>query len=93
MNNARHQFHLREMSFLPYLREKDVRAIKASLGSSIPAIIATSPLEVLKMNAQVTSQNTTIREMFKDVMRTHGLRGFYKGLGVSLCGQPLFWVT
>ena len=76
----------------PILRDKDKRDIKASLGGSIPAILATSPLEVIKMNAQVTSHNVTIRGMFKDVYRTHGIRGFYKGLGVSLCGQPLFWV-
>lgn len=70
---------------------RDKRDIKASLASSIPAILATSPLEVIKMNAQVTSSNITIRGMFRDVFCTHGISGFYKGLGVSLCGQPAFW--
>ena len=74
-----------------YLNERDKRNIKASLGSAIPAIILTSPLEIIKMNAQVTSGNITIRGMVKDVFRNHGIRGFYKGLGVSLCGQPMFW--
>jgi solute carrier family 25 folate transporter 32 len=73
------------------LKRRDVQDIKASLGSSIPAIIATSPLEIIKMNAQVTSHNVTIRGMFRDVYKNHGVRGFYKGLGVSLCGQPMFW--
>lgn len=70
---------------------KTKRDILFSLGSSTSAVVLTSPLEVIKMNAQVTSSNVTIRGMFKDVYHTHGPKGFYKGLRVSLCGQPAFW--
>lgn len=67
------------------------RDIFASWGSSGAAVIGCSPLEILKMNAQVTSSKKTIRWMFKDIYRTHGVQGFYKGLKVSLLAQPGYW--
>jgi solute carrier family 25 folate transporter 32 len=74
------------------LSTKTQKDIKAAAGAAIGGVLVTSPLEVIKLNAQVTSSNLSIRNMFRDVYRTHGMRGFYKGLGVSLCGQPGFWV-
>jgi len=60
-------------------------------GSSVTAVTVCSPLEVLKINAQVTPHNSSIRTMFKDIYRTHSFRGFYKGYGVSLLAQPGYW--
>jgi hypothetical protein len=74
------------------LSSKTKNDIKAAGIAAVGGILLTTPLEVIKMNAQVTSTNVTVHGMFKDVYRTHGLKGFYKGLGVSLCSQPGFWV-
>jgi hypothetical protein len=74
------------------LSTKTQRDIKSAAGAAIGGVIVTSPLEVIKMNAQVTSSKMNFRDMCRDVYNTHGARGFYKGLGVSLLGQPIFWV-
>jgi hypothetical protein len=74
------------------LSERTKRDILVSWGSSAIAVTACSPLEVLKMNAQVTSSNTSIRHMVKDIFQTHSIRGFYKGLRVSLFAQPGYWM-
>lgn len=66
--------------------------IIAAWGSTSLAVTLCSPLEVLKMNAQVTSQKYSIQRIFKSVYKNHGIRGYYKGLGVSLCAQPSYWM-
>jgi Mitochondrial carrier protein len=73
------------------LKEKTKKDISASSISASVAVLACSPLELVKMNSQVTSSNMTIRSMFKDVYRTFGMKGFYKGLGVSMIAQPGYW--
>jgi dicarboxylate transporter 10 len=77
------------MAFL--IQEKTKKDIVNSWGSAGLAVVATSPLEVIKMNAQVTSSNISIGSMFKDVYKTHHLKGFYKGLGASILAQPGYW--
>lgn len=73
------------------LSDKVKLEIKSSLISSTIAVAATSPLEVLKMNAQVTPRTASLKSLFRDIYHTHGLRGYYKGLGASLGGQPMYW--
>lgn len=67
------------------------RDIVNSWTKSVGAVALCSPLELIKMNAQVTSSQKTIGSMFKSVYKTHGFKGFYKGLGVSLLAQPGYW--
>lgn len=71
--------------------ERTKRDILNSWGSAGLAVVATSPLEVIKMNAQVTSSKLTISSMFKDVYKTHRVGGFYKGLASSMIAQPGYW--
>lgn len=80
------------MSKLEFLSKETRADMKRSYLSSAAAIMVTSPLEVVKMNAQVTSGKLKIRQLFGDVYRTHGVRGFYKGLAVSLTAQPNYWL-
>jgi hypothetical protein len=70
---------------------KTKKDILNSWGSAGIAVVATSPLEVIKMNAQVTSSKLTIASMFKDVYKTHRMKGFYQGLGSSMIAQPGYW--
>lgn len=67
------------------------RDILTSWGSAGIAVVGCSPLEVIKMNAQVTPTDNTLRRMFKNVYRIHGIRGYYKGLVASLAAQPGYW--
>lgn len=71
--------------------DKTKRDILMSWGSSGVAVAGCSPLEVLKINAQVTSKTLNIKGMFTDIYKTHGIRGYYKGIGVSLLAQPGYW--
>lgn len=73
------------------LSQKTQRDIVTSFSSSVISVVACSPLEVLKMNAQVTSANVTVKGLFKDIYKSHGIQGFYKGLGVSVLAQPSYW--
>lgn len=75
------------------LSQETKNDIVKSFGSSVFAVSVCSPLEVLKMNAQVTAttSKTSVHRMFKDIYQTHGIKGYYKGLGVSLLAQPGFW--
>jgi hypothetical protein len=67
------------------------RDIRKAWSSSVVAVSVCSPLEVLKMNAQVTGGNTKLRSMPRNIYRSYGVTGFYKGLGVSLLAQPGYW--
>ena len=71
--------------------ENTKKSILTSWGSAGIGVVVTSPLEVIKMNAQVTSSNTSVKSMFVDINKTYGLRGFYKGLSASLLAQPGYW--
>lgn len=73
------------------LSDQTKRDIKKAWSSSVVAVSVCSPLEVLKMNAQVTGGNLKLRNMPANIYRTHGLTGFYKGIGVSVLGQPGYW--
>lgn len=68
------------------------RDITTSGLSSLLTVVACSPLEVLKINAQVTPSTNSVRGMVVDIYKTHSPRGFYKGLGVSCLAQPSFWM-
>lgn len=76
------------MNIFSHKTKKD---ILNSWGSAGLAVVGTSPLEVIKMNAQVTSSKLTIAALFKDVYKTHKLKGFYKGLASSMIAQPGYW--
>lgn len=73
------------------INEKTKKDISSSSLSASVAVLACSPLELVKMNSQVTSSQMIVRGMFSDVYRTFGLRGFYKGLGASMIAQPGYW--
>ena len=73
------------------LSERTKKDILNSWGSAGLAVVATSPLEVIKMNAQVTSSKLSMVSMFKDVYKTHHFKGFYKGLVSSMIAQPGYW--
>lgn len=75
------------------LDKKTKKDILTSWGSAGVGVIGCSPLEVIKMNAQVTPHNITISTMFKDVYKTHGWKGFYKGLFASVVAQPGYWTV
>ena len=73
------------------ISDRTKKDIVNSWGSAGLAVLACSPIEVIKMNAQVTSSNVTIRSMFTDVYKTFGARGYYKGLTASIVAQPGYW--
>jgi len=73
------------------LSEQTKRDIKKAWGSSVVAVVICSPLEVLKLNAQVTPNTLSVTKMFKNIYHTHSFGGYYKGLTVSLLAQPGYW--
>ena len=73
------------------ISDKTKNDIFKAWGSSVTAVTICSPLELLKMNAQVTSNSTKISNMFREIRKVHGYSGFYKGIGVSLLAQPGYW--
>jgi len=63
-----------------------------SFSSGTIAVAAASPLEVLKIQAQCTGSDRTIRQLARNIISKHGYPGFYKGMVASLIAQPAYWV-
>jgi len=74
----------------------DVQNSEFAVGttSSLIAYTLTYPIDVIKTNYQVLSyQNKNIKtiDVIKNVYKTNGLYGYYKGSSSTLLTYPLFW--
>lgn len=65
------------------------------LVSSSVASIASYPADVIKSQYQVAhinhGKNLSGRQLFSNVYKQQGLRGFYRGVGSHLMTYPVFW--
>jgi len=72
-----------------------VSSLIAGVGSGILASIVCAPLDVLRTRLQVwgdlSGQRASGVHVVKDIMRTEGWRGAFRGLGATLLTVPLFW--
>lgn len=65
-----------------------LRSLKG-YGANACAITLTQPLEVLRIQSQVT--HTPFRQLASNIIKKDGMWGFYRGLGASLVTQPVYW--
>jgi hypothetical protein len=68
------------------------------LKGAISPVIASSivyPLELLKTNYQVLRYNNSgdpnLGSIFRQIYRTHGVKGYFRGIGTQLTTYPAFW--
>lgn len=61
--------------------------------SSIISYSLTYPIDVIKTNYQIANlkQKPIISNVVKQIYSTHGITGYYRGVGSTLMTYPLFW--
>ena len=65
-----------------------------SMVASIMSVVCTQPMDVVKTQFQVArlnSSNPKTLSIIKNIAKTTGLKGFYRGLTPSLISYPIFW--
>lgn len=77
-------------------QSKTIEAIEKSLkgyGANAIAIVLTQPLEVLRVQSQITPLDGSngVTRLAKSIYQKQSFSGFYKGLGASLVTQPVYW--
>ncbi|KRX10535.1 Mitochondrial carrier domain [Pseudocohnilembus persalinus] len=70
--------------------------LKASLTASIASVVLFTPLDTLRIQMSLQQQKITIKQLAKNIFQQEGLKGLYRGLGISLMTQPIstsFYLT
>lgn len=65
-------------------READVSAVESALYGSVAGAVAagiTTPLDVLKTRVMLSSQKTSVAEVVVSILKQHGVRPFFAGIG------------
>lgn len=63
---------------------EDVSAVESALYGSMAGAVAaalTTPLDVLKTRVMLSSQRTGVGEIVVSILRQHGVRPFFAGIG------------